>query len=226
MDKSIQKILLKEHTMNSSFRIIPDDIKPRFQKELDTQKSRTKQKAEVFTPFNIVKNMNDDFDKDFSGDDLDYINRTVLEVTCGEAPFLTTRYDASTGEDIPVNSRTGLLGRKLKYVSNYAVSESGWCLFAEYSLKSTYGYEWQEDSIYIARTNLLLTTIEHFEEHFHKEPNPESIKEWAKIISYNIFKMDGVTLCIPETDIPAKIKNWKTNKLERFDGKTEELSLW
>jgi hypothetical protein len=49
-------------------------------------------------------------------------------------------------------------------------------------------------------------------------PDQDDIKEWATIISYNIFRMDGVTLCIPETNIKSKVMNWETNKIENFDG--------
>ena len=31
-----------------------------------------------------------------------YVDSRRLEITCGEAPFLVTRYDAATGETIPI----------------------------------------------------------------------------------------------------------------------------
>lgn len=40
---------------------------------------------------------------------------------------------------------------------------------------------------------------------------------WAAIISYDIIRMDGVTMGLPETNIPAKLMNWKNGKFERFD---------
>ncbi|MEE3499435.1 MAG: restriction endonuclease subunit M, partial [Ruminococcus bromii] len=46
----------------------------------------------------------------------DYIKDTRLEMTCGEAPYLVSRYDAITGEDIAVSDRIGLLDRKLRIV--------------------------------------------------------------------------------------------------------------
>lgn len=200
------------------------NIQPRYIKSQSEQKTRTKQKAEVFTPPCIVKKMNDSFDNSFTGSDIEYINRPCLEVTCGEAPFLTSRYDATTGEDIPVVKRIGLLDRKLQRISSTDPTE--WSELALAALKATYGYEWQEDSIYIARTNLLLTTMEHFFSKFNTEPDEETISKWADVISYNIFRMDGVTMCIPETDIPAVVMNWQKGKQERFDGVVEELGLW
>lgn len=218
---NIQPILLSSLYINLEE---ADNIQPRYIKSQTEQKSRTKQKAEVFTPISIVRKMNDNFDANFTGSDIDYINRTCLEVTCGEAPFLTTRYDATTGEGIPIHNRIGLLDRKLQHISS--TDQTEWSELALSALKATYGYEWQEDSIYIARRNLLLATMEHFFSVFNQEPDEETISKWAVVISYNIFRMDGVTMCIPETDKPAMVMNWTTNKMERFDGVVEELVLW
>lgn len=218
---SIKLILLSSLYINLEE---ADNIQPRYIKSQSEQKSRTKEKAEVFTPISIVRKMNDNFDNSFTGSDIDYINRPCLEVTCGEAPFLTSRYDATTGQNIPIAERIGLLDRKLQHISSTDPAE--WSDLALAALKATYGYEWQEDSIYIARRNLLLTTMEHFFSVFNQEPDEETISKWADVISYNIFRMDGVTMCIPETDIPAMVMNWTTNKLERFDGIVEELGLW
>ena len=64
-----------------------------------------------------------------------------------------------------------------------------------------------------------MTTIEHFESVWGTEPNYLDVMSWAHIISYNIFRMDGVSLCLPETNTPALVMNWKDGKMERFDGK-------
>ena len=36
--------------------------------------------------------------------------------------------------------------------------------------------------------------------------------------------MDGVTLCIPETNIKSKVMNWETNEIENFDGSKDILN--
>ena len=64
-----------------------------------------------------------------------------------------------------------------------------------------------------------MTTIEHFENVWGTEPDYETVLNWATIISYNIFRMDGLSMCIPETDIPTLVMNWEEGKMERFDGK-------
>jgi hypothetical protein len=166
--------------------------------------------------------MNDMFDDEYKGSDEEYIKRKVLEVTCGEAPYLTTIYDASSGENIPINRRVGLLDRKLQRIKTD--DEKEWCRLAEIALKSTYGYEWQEDSLFLARRNVLLAVVESFEDKFGKEPT--EVEKWAEIVSYNLFRMDGVTMCFPETETPAKIMNWDTGEMERFDGKVDDIPLW
>ena len=216
-DDQITETLLQERTTAARFPINPDDVMPRYMKAAMDQKSRTKKKAEVFTPVSIVKKMEDSIDKDYKGSLGDYIKKRVLEVTCGEAPFLTTRYDAATGEEISVQDRTGYLDRKLLCVPE-VVGKEGFIECATEALKAVYGYEWQYDSLFLARRNLLMTTLEHYYDRFGEEPAYELVSLWATIISYNIFRMDGVSMCFPETDIPAKVMDWETGTFERFDG--------
>lgn len=47
-----------------------------------------------------------------------YVDSRRLEITCGEAPYLVSRYDTTTGELIvpPIN-RIGFLDRKLRVVN-------------------------------------------------------------------------------------------------------------
>lgn len=40
-----------------------------------------------------------------------------LEISCGEAPYLVSRYDSVTGKTIKIKNRIGLLDRKLRIVS-------------------------------------------------------------------------------------------------------------
>ncbi|MBQ4198158.1 MAG: hypothetical protein II659_10000 [Bacteroidales bacterium] len=216
-DDQITETLLQERTTAARFPINPDEVMPRYMKAAMDQKSRTKKKAEVFTPVSIVKKMEDSIDKDYKGSLGDYIKKRVLEVTCGEAPFLTTRYDAATGEEISVQDRTGYLDRKLLCVPE-VVGKEGFIECATEALKAVYGYEWQYDSLFLARRNLLMTTLEHYYDRFGEEPAYELVSLWATIISYNIFRMDGVSMCFPETDIPAKVMDWETGTFERFDG--------
>ena len=46
-----------------------------------------------------------------------YVKANRMEVSCGEAPYLGSRYDTITGDAIPLDSRIDLFDRKLRVVS-------------------------------------------------------------------------------------------------------------
>lgn len=197
---------------------------PRVQKRIADQKKRTSKKAEVFTPTWVCKKMADVAEKDLVGKDWkEYINKTCLEITCGEAPFLVNRYDTVTGKKIPVPRRKGLFDRKLKCVNNwFDWNVWTWHDVAEDATKTTYGYEWQGDSLLFARANMLLTWRENFKWLFGIEPDAGKVREMAAIISWNVWQMDGLKKTVPGTDIPCKIKDWKTDKEILFKDIGEE----
>lgn len=219
-------------------------IKPRALKSRDIQKARTKQRAEVFTPVWIVKKQVDEIINSESKNNGDsFIKQKWLEITCGEAPYITTRYDMETGIQIEVEKRVGFLDRKLKLINQKFNNFSEWQLSVEQAYKATYGFEWNGDSLLIARENLLYTYIENFVAKWKKYPKESLLEEIATITSYNLFQMDGLKYIIPlsETkekvndgqlslfdDEPAecwvikpgirvKIMNWETNQMEYFD---------
>ena len=129
----------------------------------------------------------------------DYINENRLEITCGEAPYLVSRYDAVTGEVIPIERRIGLLDRKLRIVGENTDTSGEWLKAAQSAFMSTYGYEWQGDSLFLARANLLYTFIDYFKTKFGHEPQLKSIQYIAYIISWNIWQMDGLKGVIPDS---------------------------
>ena len=126
-----------------------------------------------------------------------YVQSRRLEVTCGEAPFLASRYDAATGEMIPVARRIGILDRKLRVVSENAATEEEWLKFSTHAVQSTYGYEYQGDNLLLARVNLLLTYAEHLQARWQRKPTKEELQPIANIISWNIWQMDGLHLSVP-----------------------------
>lgn len=126
-----------------------------------------------------------------------YVQSRRLEVTCGEAPFLASRYDAATGEMIPVARRIGILDRKLRVVSENAATEDKWRKYATHAVQSTYGYEYQGDNLLLARVNLLLTYAEHLQARWQRKPTEEELQAIAKIISWNLWQMDGLHLSVP-----------------------------
>ncbi|EFO01869.1 hypothetical protein SMSK23_1296 [Streptococcus oralis ATCC 35037] len=100
-------------------------IQPRSEKSKYEQKDRTKIRAEVFTPTCLVEKQNGYVEAELESLDLeDYIQVRWLEITCGEAPYMVARYDAVTGEEIPLSERVGFLDRKLQRISREVSDEA------------------------------------------------------------------------------------------------------
>ncbi|MDE6340453.1 MAG: restriction endonuclease subunit M [Muribaculaceae bacterium] len=129
----------------------------------------------------------------------DYVNENRLEITCGEAPYLVSRYDAVTGEPIPVERRIGLLDRKLRIVGENTSSSGEWLKAAQSAYQSIYGFEWQGDNLVLAREALLYTFIDYYRAKFGKYPQIKSLFYIAYIISWNIWQMDGLKGVIPNS---------------------------
>lgn len=207
-------------------------IKPRTAKSKEEQQQRVRQKAEVFTPSWICNAQNNLADESWFGwknvfnretekswgtvrDTIhfldekgktwrDYVCSTRLEITCGEAPYLTSRYDAVTGEMIAVKDRIGLLDRKLRVVGENTESREAWLEWATVAVQNIYGFEWQGDNLLIARENVLLDVIEHFAEKFGTtdgacEIPREQLERFAEIISWNLWQMDGLKCVVPNS---------------------------
>lgn len=220
-------------------------LRPRNLKTRAVQKLRTKQKAEVFTPTWIVKKQLDALDKNYKKDDLEvYLRRTWLEIACGEAPYITTRYDMLTGTVIALSDRVGFLDRKLALINQRIDDFVAWQDLVEIAYKATYGFEWNGDSLLIARENLLQTYYENYLAKWQKSPDERALEKIAVIISYNIFQMDGLTYTIPLSQrtekvgggqlslfddppeptqwirspgIKVKVMNWEKGKMETFE---------
>lgn len=129
----------------------------------------------------------------------DYINENRLEITCGEAPYLVSRYDTVTGEPIPVEYRIGLLDRKLRVVGENTETTREWLKAAQSAYKSIYGYEWQGDNLVLARETLLYTFVDYYKAKFGREPQLKSLLYIADVISWNIWQMDGLKCVVPDS---------------------------
>ena len=129
----------------------------------------------------------------------DYVRATRWEITCGEAPYLVSRYDTTTGAFIPLDERIGLLDRKLRIVSENTATSGEWLDMAQEAYMHTYGYEWQGDNLLLAREALLWTFIEYYQAKFGKMPLLKSLNYIAYIISWNIFQMDGLKGVVPDS---------------------------
>ena len=179
------------------------ELVPRCEKDADTQRKRTADKAEVFTPSWLCNDMINGIEECEFGDGVRpfndesdgprgwkatvgeisfpdggttvgagsgkrlvpakprwyrYIGLRCLEITCGEAPYLTSRYDAVTNEPIPQAERIGFLDRKIRVaVENTPAGSAERKKAIDRALSSVYGFEYQGDNLFLARMNILLT---------------------------------------------------------------------
>lgn len=202
-------------------------IRPRVLKSKENQTDRSKDMAEVFTPSWVCNAQNNLIDEAWFGrkdvfnveDSVnhtwkttnnkvefpdgktwkDYVRATRWEITCGEAPYLVSRYDTTTGIFIPLSERIGLLDRKLRIVSENTETTGEWLDMAQEAYMHTYGYEWQGDNLLLAREALLWTFIENYQAKFGRMPLIKSINYIAYIISWNLFQMDGLKGVVPDS---------------------------
>lgn len=221
-------------------------IKPRLEKSKEEQQKRTKGKAEVFTPSWICNDMNNNLTEEWFGRKnvfnvstgrgwktnnekisfpcvegknwLDYVRSTVLEITCGEGPFLVSRYDTVTGEYIDPFDRIGLLDRKIRVVNeNIDFGSDGWFEIILEAYKATYGYEFQGDNLFLARKNLLLTFIDNYQLRINKYVDKEKLLQVAEIISWNLWQMDGLKYVVPNS-----CKTITRGQISLFNGLVEK----
>lgn len=202
-------------------------ITPRVIKSKEAQATRVRGMAEVFTPSWVCNKQNNLIDSAWFGREnvfnvetdrgwqtvaeavrftnekgktwQDYVNENRLEITCGEAPYLASRYDTVSGEIIPVQNRIGLLDRKLRVVSENVNSEPEWYFWSKKAVQSVYGYDLQGDNVLLARENLLFTFIDYYENQFGVPPIIEYLTDIAKILAWNIFQMDGIKFVVPNS---------------------------
>jgi hypothetical protein len=139
-----------------------------------------------------------------------YVRESRLEMSCGEAPYITSRYDTTTGEFIPIEKRIGLLDRKIRVINENVKDSGEWLEATQTAYKNIYAFEWQGDSLLLAREAMLITFIENYSYKFGKEPLLKSIQNIAYIISWNTWQMDGLKGLIPKS---CSVKRTKTTTL-------------
>lgn len=213
---------------------------PRYLYSSDNKKIRCKKNAEVFTPSwmcNVQNNLIDNqwFDrKNIFNKELqktwvsnkgkiifpkgkswqDYIALKRLEICCGEAPYLVSRYDSVTGEPIFVSERIGLLDRKMRVINENASSKSEWENSSLIAYKNIYGYEKSGKNLLLARLNLFYSFIEYYNDHFGKMPTETILSKISDVISWNLWQMDCLNKDSAKT---IKLKDWDKNIVVSFD---------
>lgn len=237
-------------------------LQPRVAKSLEMQSERTRKRAEVFTPSWICNKMNNhcdtewfrregvfniEKDKDWEPtkdkvafekdkDWQKYVDSKRLEITCGEAPYVISRYDTTTAEMIPIERRIGILDRKLRVVNENTETEEEWLKWVYRAFQSCYAYEFQGDNLLIARINVLDTFVEYLKYRWGREATDNELKKVANIIVWNFWQMDGIKGTVPfgevkeeypqmsffdytqggavieKETVECKIKDWRSNE--------------
>ena len=188
-------------------------IRPRVLKSKENQTDRAKDMAEVFTPSWVCNAQNNLIDEAWFGrkdvfnveDSANHTwksnpNKIKLILTCGEAPYLVSRYDTTTGEVIPVEERIGIIDRKLRVINENIDNEAEWINAAKVAYMATYGYDWQGDNLLLAREAMLATFVDNFKMKFHKKPAVyRQLETLSYIISWNLWQMDGLKMVVPDS---------------------------
>lgn len=162
-----------------------------------------------------------------------YVDDRRIEITCGEAPYLVSRYDTTTGDPIPIDNRIGIVDRKFRVINENAKDKNEWMDWARRAYESSYGYEYQGDNLFFARVNMVQTFIDYYEARFGEKPSVSEVRTIARIVSWNVWQMDGLKDIVPH-GIPednfyqeslleeekkasdglvyAKVRDWRKNK--------------
>lgn len=145
-------------------------IKPRTTKSKKEQVIRIRDKAEVFTPSWVCNNQNNLVDSAWFGREnvfnteagqtwvttkekivfpqgktwQDYVRANRMEISCGEAPYLASRYDTVTGKWIDVKDRIGILDRKIRIINENVESERDWM---EWVIKAIVMFSTTDDTV-------------------------------------------------------------------------------
>lgn len=229
--------------------VYSDIIQPRVYKSQTAQAERTRKRAEVFTPTWLCNKMNNLIDTQWFGREnvfntptadgkawtetkekitfpqgktwQQYVDTRRLEITCGEAPYLVSRYDTTTGEIIPIEHRIGILDRKLRVVNENAPDEK-WLNWVMRAFESTYGFEYQGDNLLVARINLLMTFVDYYMHKWQIMPDISITKKIANRIAWNIWQMDGLKGTVPQ----FKNENENQSQISMFSRETPDQLLY
>ena len=248
---------------------------PRILKTKESQNIRSKQNGEVFTPSWIINKMNNYCDEQWYGekdvfnvenddntwtpkeekvrfieknDWKRYVDSKRIEITCGEAPYIVSRYDVTTGKELQIKDRIGILDRKIRIVNENTNTQKMWLQWVYRAYQSVYGYEYQGDSLLFARINLLQSFIDYYYDRFSEFPEKKILDKITKIITWNFWQMDGLKDSIPtersiekfeqlslydlfdsvesteDSIVYCKIKDWLTNTIVEYKNIKKEES--
>ena len=223
---------------------------PRIMKTKNEQSERSKNNAEVFTPSWIINKMNNYCDEQWFGeknifnienddntwtttkrkvefkkknDWKEYVDSKRIEITCGEAPYIVSRYDVTNGNLLKIEDRIGILDRKIRIVNENTNTKKTWLQWVYRAFESVYGYEYQGDSLLFSRINLLQTFIDYYEDRYQEVPEKRMIERITKIISWNFWQMDGLKGSSPTSRPVEKFEQLSLDSLLENNDKKDEI---
>ena len=177
------------------------EIQPRVLKNKEQQQERTKAKAEVFTPSWICNKMNNHCDEEWFG------RKNVFNTEQEQGWLVNTEkvgFDTEDGwkkyvdsKRLEIRQRIGILDRKLRVVNENTVNETEWFKWVLRAYQSVYGYEFQGDSLLIARINLLITFVDYMQDRWGRVPTDAELRKIVNVIVWNLWQMDGISGTIP-----------------------------
>lgn len=153
-----------------------------------------------------------------------YVKLKRMEMACGEAPYIVSRYDATSGEKIAIKDRIGIIDRKFRIVNENTSSiptpynKRHWLRKIYLALQSVYGFDCQGDNVFLARESLFHSFCDYYIDRWDKMPNFAAMMKAAEIISWNIWQMDGINFKTPNSEGDALIMEW--HGIEPLRGKT------
>lgn len=246
---------------------------PRIMKSKNVQSERSKKNGEVFTPSWVINKMNNYCDEQWFGSKnifniensnntwtktkekiefkekngwKEYVDSKRIEITCGEAPYVVSRYDVTNGKALKTDDRIGILDRKIRIINENVNTKKTWLQWVYRAYESVYGYEYQGDSLFFARINLVQSFVDYYYDRFNELPEKRMINRIIKIISWNFWQMDGLkdssptekpiekfeqlslddlfadSNSIEDKVIYCKIKDWRTNAIIEYKKLKEE----
>ena len=207
-------------------------VQPRISKTPEEQLLRTRNNAEVFTPAWICNLQNNSIDEKWFGRKnifnipkgkswivnygkisfppertwQEYIKDRRMEISCGEAPYLVSRYDVVAGQPIPIPDRIGLLDRKLRIITENTDNKEDWYAWAIKAYENIYGFDYQGDNVLLARENLLCAFINNYVQRWGEKPSLQKVLKIANIVAWNIWQMEGITFTVPYAKQPRKFQ--------------------
>ena len=177
------------------------EIQPRVLKNKEQQQERTRSKAEVFTPSWICNKMNNHCDEEWFG------RKNVFNIEQDQGWQVNTEkveFDTEDGwkkyvdsKRLEIRQRIGILDRKLRVVNENTDSETEWFRWVLRAYQSVYGYEFQGDSLLIARINLLITFVDYMQDRWDRVPTDAELRKIVNVIVWNLWQMDGISGMIP-----------------------------